>query len=137
MRLPGELPVAAIDVAGAGGTSWSRVEQLVRYGELRYPDLADWGIPTAQAIVEVRAALPDIRWSLPVVGGRIRTCMDAAEVIALGANVVAVPRPLLTGAIESAAAALDWLHRFIEELRICLHGRGAAGGGGRVGAGSV
>ena len=52
--------------------------------------------------------------------------MDAAEVIALGANVVAVPRPLLTGAIESAAAALDWLHRFIEELRICLHGRGAA-----------
>ena len=66
MRLPGELPVAAIDVAGAGGTSWSRVEQLVRYGELRYPDLADWPIPAAQAIVEVRAALPDIRWSLPV-----------------------------------------------------------------------
>jgi isopentenyl-diphosphate Delta-isomerase len=47
----GELPVAAIDVAGAGGTSWSRVEQLVRYGEVRFPDLADWGIPTAQAIV--------------------------------------------------------------------------------------
>jgi isopentenyl-diphosphate Delta-isomerase len=52
--------------------------------------------------------------------------MDAAEVIALGANVVAVARSLLAGAIESAAAALDWLHCFIEELRICLHGRGAA-----------
>ena len=52
--------------------------------------------------------------------------MDAAEVIALGANVVAVPRPLLTGAIESAAAALDWLHRFIEALRSCLPGCGAA-----------
>lgn len=37
-----------------------------RYGDLRYSDLADWPIPTAQAIVEVRAALPDIRWSLPV-----------------------------------------------------------------------
>ncbi len=58
----GELPVAAIDVAGAGGTSWSRVEQLVRYGEVRFPDLADWGIPTAQAIVEVRQALPVSRW---------------------------------------------------------------------------
>lgn len=56
----GEPPVAAIDVAGAGGTSWSRVEQLVRYGELRYPDLAEWGIPTAQALLEVRAALPAI-----------------------------------------------------------------------------
>lgn len=52
--------MAAIDVAGAGGTSWARVEQLVRYGELRHPDLADWGIPTAQAILEVRAALPAI-----------------------------------------------------------------------------
>ena len=52
--------MAAIDVAGAGGTSWSRVEQYVRYGELRYPELADWGVPTAQAIVEVRRALPDV-----------------------------------------------------------------------------
>jgi isopentenyl-diphosphate Delta-isomerase len=60
LRFSGESPVAAIDVAGAGGASWSRVEQLVRYGEVRYPDLADCGIPTAQAILEVRAALPDI-----------------------------------------------------------------------------
>ena len=68
LRYTGEPPVAGIDVAGAGGTSWSRVEQLVRYGEVRYPDLADWGIPTAQAILEVRAALPahsagGLRWN--------------------------------------------------------------------------
>lgn len=123
MRLPGELPVAAIDVAGAGGTSWSRVEQLVRYGELRYPDLADWGIPTAQAIVEVREALPDIPL---VASGGIRTGMDAAKALALGANVVAVARPLLSAAIESTDAALEWLQHFVEELRICLHGCGAA-----------
>ena len=123
MRLPGELPVAAIDVAGAGGTSWSRVEQLVRHGELRYPDLADWGIPTAQAIVEVREALPDIPL---VASGGIRTGMDAAKALALGANVVAIARPLLGAAIESTDAALDWLQHFIEELRICLHGCGAA-----------
>ena len=123
MRLPGELAVAAIDVAGAGGTSWSRVEQLVRYGELRYPDLADWGIPTAQAIVEVRAALPN----LPLVAsGGIRTGMDAAKALALGANVVAAARPLLRAAIESADAAFDWLQNLIEELRICLHNCGAA-----------
>jgi isopentenyl-diphosphate Delta-isomerase len=119
----GDLPVAGIDVAGAGGTSWSRVEQFVRYGELRYPDLADWGIPTAQAIVEVREVLPDVPL---VASGGIRTGMDAAKAIALGADVVAVARPLLSAAIESAAAVVDWLQPFLEELRICLHGCGAA-----------
>ena len=119
----GELPVAAIDVAGAGGTSWSRVEQFVRYGELRHPELADWGIPTAQAIVEVRRALP----SVPLVAsGGIRTGMDAAKALALGADVVAVARPLLAAAIESSDAVLDWLRPFIDEMRICLHGSGAA-----------
>ena len=119
----GEPPVAAIDVAGAGGTSWSRVEQLVRYGELRYPDLADWGIPTARAVVEVREALPTIPL---VASGGIRTGMDAAKALALGADVVAVARPLLPAAIESSDAVIDWLQRFIDELRICLHGAGAA-----------
>ncbi|SPM28122.1 type 2 isopentenyl-diphosphate Delta-isomerase [Mycobacterium terramassiliense] len=123
LRLSGEPPVAAIDVAGAGGTSWSRVEQLVRYGELRYPGLADWGIPTAQAIGEVRAALP----AIPLVAsGGIRTGMDAAKALALGADVVALARPLLPAAIESVEAATAWLQRFIDELRICLHGCGAA-----------
>ncbi|MDT5147237.1 MAG: isopentenyl-diphosphate Delta-isomerase, partial [Mycobacterium sp.] len=119
----GKLPVSGIDVAGAGGTSWSRVEQFVRYGELRYPDLADWGIPTARAIVEVREALPGVPL---VASGGIRTGMDAAKAIALGADVVAVARPLLAAAIESAAAVVDWLEPFVEELRICLHGCGVA-----------
>ena len=61
-RLRG-VPIAAIDVAGAGGTSWARVEQVVRYGEVRYPAVADWGIPTAQALMEVRRTLP----GMPVV----------------------------------------------------------------------
>jgi isopentenyl-diphosphate delta-isomerase len=122
LRAPGELPVAALDVAGAGGTSWSRVEQYVRYGELRYPELADWGVPTAQAIIEVRRALPDVPL---VASGGIRTGMDAAKAIALGADVVAVARPLLAPAIASASAARSWLQRFIDELRICLHGCGA------------
>jgi isopentenyl-diphosphate Delta-isomerase len=122
LRYTGDSPVAAIDVAGAGGTSWSRVEQLVRYGELRYPELADWGIPTAQAILEVRSALP----AIPLVAsGGIRTGMDAAKAITLGADVVAIARPLLGAAIESAAAATAWLRRFIDELRICMHGCGA------------
>jgi isopentenyl-diphosphate delta-isomerase len=119
-RLRG-MPIAAVDVAGAGGTSWARVEQLVRYGEVRDPAIAEWGVPTAQALAEVRVTLPD----MPLVAsGGIRTGLDAAKALMLGADVVALARPLLAPAIESPAAALDTLHRFIEELRICLHGCG-------------
>ena len=118
-----DCPIAAVDVAGAGGTSWSRVEQFVRYGEIRYPALAEWGIPTAQALLEVRRALPGVPL---VASGGIRTGMDAAKALALGADVVSVARPLLAPAIESPAAVTDWLQRFIDELLICLHGCGAA-----------
>ena len=52
--------------------------------------------------------------------------MDAAKALALGADVVAVARPLLAAAIESESAATVWLQRFIDELRICLHGCGTA-----------
>jgi isopentenyl-diphosphate delta-isomerase len=118
-----DCPIAAVDVAGAGGTSWARVEQFVRYGEIRYPALAEWGIPTAQALLEVRHTLPDIS---VVASGGIRTGMDAAKVLAMGADAVAVARPLLAHAIESVAAVVDWLQCFIDELLICLHGCGAA-----------
>ena len=116
-------PIAAVDVAGAGGTSWARVEQFVRYGEIRYPALAEWGVPTAQALLEVRRTLPGVPL---VASGGIRTGMDAAKAIALGADVVSVARPLLAPAIESSAAVADWLQRFIDELMICLHGTGAS-----------
>lgn len=118
-----DVPVAAIDVAGAGGTSWARIEQYVRYGEVRYPALAEWGIPTAQALTEVRRALP----TMPLVAsGGIRTGMDAAKALAMGAEVVAIARPLLAPAIESVAAVVDWLQAFLYELLVCLHGCGAA-----------
>ena len=121
-RLRG-LPIAAVDVAGAGGTSWARVEQVVRYGEVRYPAIADWGIPTAQALQEVRQTLP----GMPLMAsGGIRSGMDAAKALAMGADVVALARPLLAPAIESAAAVVEVLGGFIEELRVCLHGCGVS-----------
>jgi isopentenyl-diphosphate Delta-isomerase len=118
-----DCPIAAVDVAGAGGTSWARVEQYVRYGEIRYPALAEWGIPTAEALLEVRHMLPDVA---VVASGGIRTGMDAAKALAMGADAVALARPLLAPAIESPDAVVDWLERFIDELLVCLHGCGAA-----------
>ncbi|CAM3621130.1 type 2 isopentenyl-diphosphate Delta-isomerase [Deinococcus frigens] len=111
------LGFAALDVAGAGGTSWARVEQLVEHGVVRTPDLCEVGVPTAQALREARRAAPD----MPLIAsGGIRTGLDAARALRLGAGVVAVARPLLAPALDSAEAAEDWLANFIQELRVAL-----------------
>lgn len=118
-----EVGFAALDVAGAGGTSWARVESFVRYGELRHRDLAEWGIPTAEALAQVRAALP----TLPLVAsGGMRTGLEVAKALALGAQVVAVALPLLAPALESSAAVITWLEGLLWELRVAMHGAGAA-----------
>ncbi|GAA5435630.1 type 2 isopentenyl-diphosphate Delta-isomerase [Deinococcus aquaticus] len=115
---------AALDVAGAGGTSWARVEQLVHHGRVRTPDLCDLGIPTAQAIRDARQAAP----GTPLIAsGGIRTGLDAARALSLGAQVVAVARPLLEPALDSADAAEDWLRQFIHELRVALFVGGYSG----------
>lgn len=115
--------LAALDVAGAGGTSWGRVEEYVRYGEVRHRDLAEWGIPTATALRQARRAVP----GLPLVAsGGIRTGLDAAKALAMGAQVVAVARPLLRPALRSAEAAAEWLAGFVAELRVAMHCCGAA-----------
>ena len=118
-----EVGFAALDVAGAGGTSWARVEEFVRYGEVRHLDLAEWGIPTATALRQVRGVLP----GMPLVAsGGIRSGVDAAKALMMGAQVVAVARPLLKPATISADAVVAWLEQFMWEFRVAMHGVGAA-----------
>ena len=110
--------VAAIDVAGAGGTSWSEVEAHRQTDPRRKRvahTFAQWGIPTALALMEVRRAVPD----LPVfASGGIRNGIDAAKAIRLGATLVGSAAPLLGPATDQAKAVYDKFHSFIEELRI-------------------
>ncbi|MEY3021663.1 MAG: hypothetical protein RIS86_861 [Planctomycetota bacterium] len=116
-RSVAHVPFAAIDVAGAGGTSWGRVEQVVRFGEVRDVDLCEWGIPTAVAIEEVRAALP----AMPLIAsGGIRTGLDVAKALALGAQVVAIARPLLAPALVSPEAVEVAIAAIVEQLRRVL-----------------
>jgi isopentenyl-diphosphate Delta-isomerase len=113
---------AAIDVAGAGGTSWARVEELLRHGEIRHPELVEWGLPTVDALLEVAAALP----GMPLIAsGGVRSGFDVAKSIALGASAAALARPLLAPALDSAAAVEDALAGIIEELRWVMHLLGA------------
>ena len=117
-----DLPLAAVDVAGAGGTSWARVEEWVRFGEVRHPELCEIGIPTARAILEVREVLPH----LPLVAsGGVYTGTDGAKALALGADLLAVARPLLRPALEGAERVAAWIGDYLEELRTALFAIGA------------
>lgn len=120
-RLRG-LPIAALDVAGAGGTSWAKVEQYVRYGRVLHPELVEIGLPTAQALTECREVLPRIPL---VASGGIRSGTDAAKALALGAQVVAVARPLVQPALEGPQAVIAWIENFLWELRVALFALGA------------
>ncbi|HEY0736220.1 MAG TPA: type 2 isopentenyl-diphosphate Delta-isomerase [Herpetosiphonaceae bacterium] len=120
--------VAAIDVAGAGGTSWSEVERF-RHTQDRGRSIAatfaGWGIPTTEAIKEVRAALPRITL---IGSGGVRSGLDVAKAIALGADVVGSAAPYLAQAAgeRGVEAIVEGLRGFQEELRITMFCTGAA-----------
>ena len=113
---------AALDVAGAGGTSWAKVEEFVNHGRVRSAELAEWGIPTATALQEVRAALPETPL---VASGGVRSGVDIAKALVLGAEVVAVAKPLLEPATRSAEAVMEVLEQLVWELKVAMHCSGA------------
>jgi len=111
--------VTAIDVDGRGGTSWSAVEaqRAVKQGEQPGRTFADWGIPTGEALVSVRQALPDIGL---IASGGIRTGLDIARSIALGADIAAIGQPLLAAALESPDKVVEFLAGVIHDLKVTM-----------------
>lgn len=111
--------IAAIDVAGKGGTSWSAVEaqRAAQKGQRAATAFSDWGIPTEEALISVRKALPD----MPLIAsGGIRTGVDIAKAIALGANLSAVGQPLLQAALESSDKVVEFLAGVIHEIKVSM-----------------
>jgi isopentenyl-diphosphate Delta-isomerase len=112
--------VSAIDVGGAGGTSWAGVEvyrarksgdSASEYlGEL----LWDFGIPTVASIIESRVSLPIIAT------GGIRTGIDIAKSVALGASAASAALPFVGPALEGKESVVKVLSRMLDELRIAM-----------------
>jgi isopentenyl-diphosphate delta-isomerase len=117
--------VKAIDVAGKGGTSWYAVEatRAAKVGKPVDVAFANWGIPTEEALIQVRKALPEMKL---IASGGIRTGLDIAKAIALGADLAAVGQPLLASALESSENVVKFLSAIIYELKIAMLCAGAA-----------
>ncbi|MFP4343644.1 MAG: type 2 isopentenyl-diphosphate Delta-isomerase [Anaerolineales bacterium] len=124
-RLLLDAGVAALDVAGAGGTSWSQVE-MYRSQTILEREVAaafrDWGIPTVESLQMVR----QVDEQVPLIAsGGLRTGIDIAKSLALGADVGSMARPLLQAAAESEATLqrrIEVLHR---QFRLAMYLTGA------------
>ncbi len=118
--------VSGIDVAGAGGTSWARVESERAQTSLQRrlgETFADWGIPTTKCIESIRAIAPTIPL---IASGGLRNGLDVAKAIALGADVGGLALPFLQAADLSTDAVRELVEVLIAELQTVLFCTGNA-----------
>jgi isopentenyl-diphosphate delta-isomerase len=117
-----ESGVKAIDIGGAGGTSFAKIEyyraklasnkKYERFGKT----FEAWGIPTVISLVEVKNAT-----KLPIIAsGGVRSGLEAAKAIALGASLVGVAKPFLKPASISAKAVAEEIEMFTKELKTTM-----------------
>nr|WP_033365114.1 type 2 isopentenyl-diphosphate Delta-isomerase [Mastigocladopsis repens] len=118
--------VKAIDVAGAGGTSWAKVESERAESTLQRRlgrTFADWGLPTAECITSIRAIAPDVPL---IASGGLRHGLDIAKALALGADIAGLAMPFLQAAALSEAAVYDLAEMLIAEITTVLFCTGNA-----------
>lgn len=120
-----ETGISGLDCAGAGGTSWTKVEALCsgdpsfrRAGMV----FGEWGIKTAHSIKNVRF----IDNNIPLIAtGGLRSGLDLAKALYLGADVGAMAQPMLKHAIKGEDDLFQFIEQIILELKICLLASGA------------
>lgn len=118
--------VAAIDVAGAGGTSWSQVEMYRIRNPLQAQVAAafrNWGIGTAESLKMVRRAAPGMRL---FASGGLRGGVDIAKSVALGAVLGGMAGPFLKAAVQSTQAVVEWIDAVQREIQVVMFAAGAA-----------
>jgi isopentenyl-diphosphate delta-isomerase len=118
--------VSAIDVAGAGGTSWSQVE-MYRIHDAHLARVAGafrgWGIPTAESILQVRKGAPGL---LTFASGGLKDGIDIAKCISLGARLGGMAGYFLKAAAQSLEAAVQAIEEIRREILICMFVTGSA-----------
>ena len=123
-RILADCGVAAIDVAGAGGTSWSQVE-MHRAPDEYIRELAatfvGWGIPTAESIRSVRRALPGMTI---FASGGIRDGLDIAKCVALGASLGGMAGNFLKAAAVSSERTVSLMKLMRRQIQVSMFAAG-------------
>ncbi len=121
-----EAGVSGIDVAGAGGTSWSQVEMYRARTDIQRrvaAAFADWGISTVESVRNVRTVAP----YMPVIAsGGLKNGVDGAKCLALGAAMFGMAGPFLRAAAQSDQAVYDEIEVMLRQLRVTMFCVGAA-----------
>lgn len=126
VRLLAQTGVSAIDVAGAGGTSWSQVEMHRANNESQARMAAafnNWGIPTVEAIFNVRKIAPDMTI---IASGGLRSGVEIAKCLALGATLGGMASPFLKSATQSVETTIQTIKDIQREIQVCLFATGSA-----------
>ena len=118
--------VSGIDVGGSGGTSWLEIEKA-RLEKSHLKEAAhffdNWGITTAQSIKLIRESCPD---TFLIASGGIRTGIDVAKAIAMGADVAGIALPILKYIRISLSSCLDFIREIETGLKIAMFCIGAS-----------
>lgn len=114
------IGVSAIDVAGAGGTSWAKVESERAENPLQRhlgKTFADWGLPTAECLVDIRSLFPHTPL---IASGGLRNGLEVTKAIALGADIAGLAWPFLRAASDSPEALQELVNLLIAEITTVL-----------------
>lgn len=114
------LPIAGVETSGAGGTSWSRIESLRTADPVQRGvglTFSRWGVPTAESVAICRRVLPD---RVVIASGGLRSGIEIAKALALGADAAAAALPVLRAASRSAEEAVQALQQLVAELRTAM-----------------
>jgi len=118
--------IQAIDVAGAGGTSWTQVEMHRAENESQArlaAAFSDWGIPTAESILQVHEALPDMT---VFASGGLRSGVDIAKCLALGAKLGGMAGPYLKAAAKSTDLTVQTIDEISKEIQVSMFAAGVS-----------
>lgn len=108
--------VSVIDVAGAGGTSWAKVENARKNNQNSHPLFNEWGISTVDCINDISQLRKNRNFNIIASGG-IRSSFDIAKALCLGADFTAAAQPLIKAIIKNGTEGLEelfeaWKHDF-------------------------
>jgi len=120
--------VRIFDTAGWGGTNWSFVEGKRQRGQAELGELfSNWGIPTAESIVQVNKFKEEVQdKNITIIGsGGIRNGIEIAKALCLGADLVGIAMPFAKAALESQESVEKLIERYALELKIAMFGVGA------------